>query len=122
MENFKKISIFVATMAIVFASCSNELDNVKPEIKIPEAAETIPLSDALEEMFAVFALLPSQEGNMLRSAASMRAEEFNVTTIYARQAGVSTRSGAGLRSASSQEDEDEPLLYVVNFEEGGFSI
>ena len=114
------IGVVLATMLI---ACGSDYEHYVLEFPetpiIPEiVAETIPLSDALDEMFSVFDLLPVQEGR-LRSTRSAMEEQMNVTTIYAHQVGVSTRFTT---RSTSQEDEDMPLLYVVNFEEGGFSI
>ena len=116
------IGVALATMLI---ACSSDYEHYvleTPEIPIiPEiVAETIPLSDALDEMFSVFELLPVPEGR-LRSTRSAMEERMSVTTIYAHHTGISTRF-ATRGTSNGDEDEDVPLLYVVNFEEGGFSI
>ena len=120
----KKIRMFLlVAIATVIVACSNDYEHLVLEIPeipiIPEiVAETIPLSDALEEMFSVFDLLPAPEGG-LRSTRSAMEEQMSVATIYAHHVGASTRFAT---RSTSQEDEDVPLLYVVNFEGGGFSI
>ena len=118
MKKIKNIlGVVLATMLI---ACSSDYEHYVLEFPetpiIPEiVAETIPLSDALEEMFSVFDLLPVQEGRLCSTRSAME-EQMSVVTIYAHQVGVATRFGT--RGAQ----EDVPLLYVVNFEEGGFSI
>ena len=114
------IGVALATMLI---ACSSDYEHLVLEIPevpiIPEiVAETIPLSDVLEEMFSAFDLLPAQEGRT-RSTRSAMEQQMSVATIYAHHVGASTRFAT---RSTSQEDEDVPLLYVVNFEEGGFSI
>ena len=120
----KKFSIFfLVALATMLIACSSDYEHYVLEIPetpiIPEiVAETIPLSDALDEMFSVFELLPAPEGR-LRSTRSAMEQQMSVATIYAHQVGATTRFAT---RGTSEEEEDVPLLYVVNFEEGGFSI
>ena len=113
--------IIGAALATMLIACSSDFEHYVLEIPetpiIPEiVAETIPLSDALEEMFSVFDLLPTQEGGLRSTTRSAMEQQMSVATIYAHQVGIATRFG------TRGTQEDVPLLYVINFEEGGFSI